>query len=97
MRMLRTMGMNASCAQCRMYIVAAIASTVRATLRTLISASTMEFRASVESPAVTRRTGSAISAVRADREPGPRLKRLVDRDASFGSFGRSDDGELHVA
>jgi len=34
-KMLRTMGMKASCAQCRRYIVAANARIVRATLRTL--------------------------------------------------------------
>ena len=90
--------MNASCAQCSRYIVAATASTVSATLRTLMCAS--DRRVGASGLAAMRDLGGSVPACQlsvADRQSGLRLQRLVDRDARLRSLGGGDDGELDVA
>lgn len=90
--------MNASRAQWSTYIVAATASTVSATLRTLTFDSIVAACLWEASPCdPTRRAGSATSAFRIERETGSRLERLVDRDTRLRALGGGDDGELHVA
>src|SRR5687768_2782773 len=96
--MLSTIGMNASRAQCSRYIVAATASTVRATLRMLTFDSILELCVRPASPRdPIRRMGSATSAFRAQRQTRARLQRLVDRDTRLRALGGRDDGKLHVA
>src|SRR5688500_3410654 len=105
MSTLSTMGMNTSRAQLRMYIAAAIATTVSATLRTLTSIG----EASVAGVG-TGTSGLARSATAgrlrlapgrrrapADGKAGSGLQRLVDGDSRLRAFGGGDDHELHVA
>src|SRR5215204_7750294 len=93
--MLRTIGINASCAQCRRYIVAAKASTVRATLRILTCESVSVDFGSAR--ARMRRIGSGMCGVRWDGQPRLSLKRLVDGHACLRTLGCCHDRELHIA
>src|SRR4030095_7780171 len=96
MRMLSTIGMNTSCAQCRTYMVDAAAMSVRAMLRTLTRASTA---AGASWSFLTCETRALVTSGRHGlrNESGAGLQRLVDGDAGLGAFCGGDDDELDVA